>query len=92
MNHTGLIRSVDSFGVVTVWFNGTNLKPVELDVINTTNLNITVLPAENRDRYTTFKPKSLNLTWEPISWKVDVLKIQVKFKYPLEISPLLVQD
>ena len=60
--------------------------------INKSNTDIYVQPQDKREYDNRFNRSTLNLTWAIDSYLNDTMKINVKFDYPLEISPNIKQD
>ena len=55
--------------------------------INHTSTMIYVQPQDKRDLEIGFNKSILDLTWSVESYKDDVMKINLKFSNPFEISP-----
>ena len=66
------------------------MKVVDPKHFNTTNVNITLKPAMDRELVEDFDWDRVNYLWEAISYAGGELKIQVNWNYYIEISPLSV--
>lgn len=72
--------------------NSSDLNVVDPMLFNTTNMNLTVLPAMGREKLNGFNWSSLNFTWKAISYEGGELKIEINWAEHIEVSPLPEQD
>lgn len=59
------------------------------EFINSTNLNLTFLPAQDRDKEDGFNYTTLEFIWKAIKLQGRSLFIQLNFTDPSAISPLI---
>jgi hypothetical protein len=74
-------------GKVVIKFNQKMNTSLNTSSINQTNTLIYVQPQDKRDQEIEFNKSNLDLTWFVESFHNDVMKINLKFSNPLEISP-----
>ena len=69
---TGKISQISSFGIVIIKFNDT-LKTYGINIseINSTNTQITILAANQRDKESGFNKTDLDFTWYVLSFSSD---------------------
>ena len=68
--------------------------PLFLNVtdLNETNIEIYIIPSNNRHLDNKFNLTKLNLTWEAVSLEDNILSIQLSFESPVDISTKMTHD
>ena len=62
---------------------------INLTYINSSNTNISIIPAQNRQLDEDFDPSALYFDWKVTSFIKNTMMIYLDFSRPLEISPLI---
>jgi hypothetical protein len=92
-NTTAFIESISVKGLMQIKFNFEMMTGFNLTLLNSSLINMYVIPIDARHlEDLNFNISKLNFTWEPVSFKKDVLEIQLYFECPTCISPNLQQD
>jgi len=86
------ISSVSNTGLMEIRFNSSMFTKFNFSLMNETTNDIYVKPADNRHEWDGYNNSQVNLTWSLVYYEVGVMRIQLNFKHPLQISPLTVQD
>ena len=80
-------------GLMSVKFNSTmRTEGVNLTHINSTIIDLYIIPEQDRHLEEGFNITTLNLTWQATDFKNDTLQIQLYFNNPSVISPLPIPD
>ena len=65
---------------------------LDIDDIDSDVLNISIIPALNREEAETFDMSQIDLKWKAYGYKGKDLLIKLNFTNPTLISPLFLQD
>jgi hypothetical protein len=79
-------------GELTILFNETMAAPENLTGLNSSILDVYIVPALDRDTLSEYDAKSVNLTWTVMNYTEHKLILKLAFDFPVQISPLEVQD
>ena len=92
INCTASIESVSARGELSVRFSHEMQTHMNLTQLNSTILDLYIIPSLDRHKVTDFKLSNLNFTWTTVSFEINLLVIQLNFTDPTFISSDKVQD
>jgi len=91
-NLTASIYQISARGELQLQFSTPMINTVNLSIINSSIIDIYIVPAQNRHEQDGFDLTKLNFTWIATDFVGDMLSIQLNFSNPTFISPLKDQD
>ena len=89
LNVSAFIKSLSVMGDLEIEFNSTMFTFFNFTELDSSVVDIYVVPAEDRWDYPGFNMSSLNLTWSLESYQTSTMKIKIKFNDPYSLSPLV---
>ena len=91
-NVSARVASISSLGEVVIEFNATMDDSVNLTMLNSSVLDLYIVPALSREGEEDFNLSQVNFTWVVTKFESPELELKLNFSYPLFVSPLEVQD
>jgi len=88
INCTASIFSISARGQLDIRFSTEMLTTINLTQVNTTMIDIYIVPAENRHLSDGFNITKLNFTWNATEFYYDTLTIMLDFPNPSYVSIL----
>ena len=65
---------------------------INLTQVNSSMINLYIIPSQNRHQTNNFNLTKLNFTWKATEFNFDTLHIELDFPFPSFVSPLKEQD